>query len=290
MDGAARVHDRGMPLDIRLKPVEELLFRGDIVAVGKFRCPATHPLFRDSGPCSHHTFVFPRAVTGIRHADGTRFTGSPGGMAMYNQHQEYTRERISDTDASDWYTIADDVLLDLMSAHDTHATSKRPFRIAEVASDGVSFLEQRMLFDALDAHRELDANHVEETVLRVIERVLTRAYARAKPRYIDVDAIEHARALIAADPSENVSLRQLARLCELSPFQLCRQFRAHTGETLTRYRHSLRLRFALERLRDKHADLSTLAFDLGYSSHSHFTFVFRRHFGLTPQRYRRAIS
>ena len=64
-----------MALEIHLKPVEALLFRSDVVAVGKFRCPATHPLFRDSGPCSHHTFVFPRTVTGIRHAGGASFTG-----------------------------------------------------------------------------------------------------------------------------------------------------------------------------------------------------------------------
>jgi AraC-like DNA-binding protein len=47
----------------------------------------------------------------------------------------------------------------------------------------------------------------------------------------------------------------------------------------------LRLSRALVEL--PHAnDLTTLAFDLGFSSHSHFTVSFRRAFGCTPSEFR----
>lgn len=270
-----------VPLDIHLKPVESLLFRSDVLAVGKFRCPVTHPLFRDSGPCSHHTFVFPRTMTAIRHDGGPSFVATPGLVVLYNQHQVYTRTAVSEIDASDWYTVADDVLLEMVGAR----SAERPFASAACASDGRSFLEQRMIFDALDRGAELDPMHVEETILRVLHRVLApRREAKLSAR--DVDAVEHARELIARDPSCNTPLRSLASECRLSPFQLCRAFRAHTGETMTRWRHSLRLRLALDRLSDRAADLTSLALDLGYSSHSHFTAVFRRHFGLTPSQFR----
>jgi len=276
-----------MALEIRIKPVESLLFRGDIVAAGRFRCPAAHPLFRDSGPCSHHTFVFPRTATRIRHRGGPEFLATPGSVAFYNQHQLYTRTKVSDVDASDWFTIADDVLLELMSEHDRAATPRRPFRIAESAGDPRSFLEQRMLFDALERVDALDPLQVEETVLRLLRRVVRKAYGAAPARQqAHVDAIEHVRQLIAANPAANVSLRTLAAACGLSPFQLCRLFRARTGETMTRHRHALRLALALERLRDPAVDLTHLALELGYASHSHFTFAFRRHFGITPSRYR----
>jgi AraC-like DNA-binding protein len=39
---------------------------------------------------------------------------------------------------------------------------------------------------------------------------------------------------------------------------------------------------ALEPLADGAGDLTRIALDLGFSSHSHFTAAFRRHFGLTP--------
>jgi AraC-like DNA-binding protein len=269
-----------VPLEIRLKPVETLLFRSDVVAVGKFRCAATHPLFRDSGPCSHHTFVFPRTMTGISHANGPSFVGTPGAVVFYNQHQEYSRRAISEVDASDWYTVADDVLFDIVDAD----SEERPFRAASARVDARTFLEQRMLFDALDRGTQLDPASVEETVLRILGRVWPRAPERARSR--DADAVERVRELIARDPSRSAPLRALARAVGLSPFQLCRAFRAHTGETMTEYRHSLRLRLALDRLRDRRLDLTTLAFDLGYASHSHFTSVFRRQFGITPSVFR----
>lgn len=278
-------------LDVRIKPVETLLFRGELVAVGKFYCPATHALFHDSGPCSQHTIVFPRTMTRIRHESGASFLGNPGSLALYNQDQRYTRTKVSDVDDSDWYTIADDVLLDLMRDLDPHATPERPFRIVEGPSDARSFAEQRILFTTLERGDAIDANDVEESVLRFLGRALHRAYRAAHPsKRIEVDAVEHARQLIARDPSRNTPLRTLASACGLSPFQLCRFFRARTGQTITAYRHGLRLRLSLERLRDTRADLTDLALDLGYSSHSHFTFAFRRHFGFAPSAFRRAIG
>lgn len=279
----------GMPLDIHLKPVEALLFRSDVMAVGKFRCPASHPLYRDSGPCSHHTFVFPRTMTFIRHSGGASFLGDPSAVAFYNQFQEYTRRPVSAVDASDWYTVADDVLLDLVSEHDPKATPRRPFRLSHAPVDARSFLEQRRIFDALAAGLPVDPMHVEETMLRVLQRVLARASgrpSRSDTVQRDAEAVEHVKTLVAASPARSVPLRTLAQATGLSPFQLCRAFRARTGETITRYRHSLRLRLALHRLRDGAPDLTDLALDLGYSSHSHFTFVFRQHFGVTPSEYR----
>ena len=284
-----------MPLDVRIKPVETLLFRGEMVAVGKFRCLATHPLFPDSGPCSHHTIVFPRTITRIRHEDGTTFLGNPGSIGLLNQDLRYTRTRISDIDASDWYTVADDVLLEMLHAVDPRATLERPFRISDGPSDARSFAEQRILCNAWERGDALHAKGVEESVLRFLSRVLGSAYRAEskspKPlRPKEVDAVEHAQQLIARDPVLNMPLRVLADACGLSPFQLCRLFRIRTGDTITAYRHALRLRLALERLHDSRGDLTGVALDLGYSSHSHFTFAFRRHFGFAPSAFLRAIA
>ena len=284
-----------MPLEVRIKPVETLLFRGEMVAVGKFRCLSTHPLFHDSGPCSHHTIVFPRTMTRIRHDNGTSFLGNPGFIGLLNMDQRYTRARVSDIDASDWYTVADDVLLEMLHHVDPRATPERPFRIANGPSDARSFAEQRILFTALERGDELDANGVEESVLRFLARALGTAYRgesrRSKPlQAAEVDAVQHAQHLIALDPASNIPLRVLADACGLSPFQLCRLFRIRTGDTITAHRHALRLRLALERLRDARGDLTGIALDLGYSSHSHFTFAFRRHFGYAPTAFLRAIA
>ena len=69
-------------------------------------------------------------------------------------------------------------------------------------------------------------------------------------------------------------------------FHLCRCFRAGTGLTLHEYRTQLRLRGALEALESGDCDLTRLALDTGFSSHSHFTAAFRRVFDATPSRVR----
>jgi AraC-like DNA-binding protein len=52
--------------------------------------------------------------------------------------------------------------------------------------------------------------------------------------------------------------------------------------TLHRYRIQLRLRRALERLRDPGTELTGLAYELGFSSLSHFSDSFRSTFGVPP--------
>jgi AraC-like DNA-binding protein len=51
----------------------------------------------------------------------------------------------------------------------------------------------------------------------------------------------------------------------------------------------LRLHASLEMLRDPR-DISSIALDLGFTDHSHFTAAFRRRFGVTPSAYRARAS
>jgi AraC-like DNA-binding protein len=98
--------------------------------------------------------------------------------------------------------------------------------------------------------------------------------------------VEGAKNAIASNLDRNVTLHELCTAMHCSPWQLCRAFRRATGQTLTSYRHALRLQVALERLRHRDTDLTELALELGYSSHSHFTHVFHRHLGITPSQVR----
>ena len=98
--------------------------------------------------------------------------------------------------------------------------------------------------------------------------------------------VEAAKQAIARNLERNVTVRDLSRSMRCSPWRLCRAFRRVTGQTLTSYRHALRVQAAVEQLRAGRTDLTQLALELGYSSHSHFTHVFRRHLGITPSQVR----
>ena len=101
--------------------------------------------------------------------------------------------------------------------------------------------------------------------------------------------VEEAKALLSARYTERLTLDELGRAVNVSPFHLARSFRRHTGYTLHEYRTHLRLRAALERLAAGDEDLATIARAVGYSSHSHLTASFRRVFGVPPSRVRRRL-
>jgi AraC-like DNA-binding protein len=102
-------------------------------------------------------------------------------------------------------------------------------------------------------------------------------------------SVEAVKRLIVGTPSAPHHLRDLATDVGVSPFHLARIFRADTGESPHQYLLRIRMDRALSRLSLGESDLSRLAHDLGFSSHSHFSTVFRRHFGDTPARVRASL-
>lgn len=81
---------------------------------------------------------------------------------------------------------------------------------------------------------------------------------------------------------DRLTLADLAAEVGATPFHLCRSFRAVTGWRLHQFRDQVRVRTALELISRRRGDLTGLALELGYSSHSHFTEAFRRSFGVPP--------
>ena len=94
--------------------------------------------------------------------------------------------------------------------------------------------------------------------------------------------VEAARLRLASCPGDDLSLTRLAREAGCSPFHLARVFRQENGLPVHRYLTRLRLALALSRLEQGESNLSALALDLGFSSHGHFTAVFRSAFGVPP--------
>lgn len=82
------------------------------------------------------------------------------------------------------------------------------------------------------------------------------------------------------------TLEDLSAALQMSPFHLCRVFRRATGQTIHHYMDQLRLRHAAAALSQRGVDLATLSVELGFTSHSHFSYRFRQAFGVTPRAWR----
>jgi AraC-like DNA-binding protein len=98
--------------------------------------------------------------------------------------------------------------------------------------------------------------------------------------------VERAKTYLAAELGRSITLAEVARAAGASPGYLTELFRAVEGLPLHAYLNALRLSRALTEL-PAADDLTELALDLGFSSHSHFSARFRRAFGLTPSEFRR---
>jgi AraC-like DNA-binding protein len=87
-----------------------------------------------------------------------------------------------------------------------------------------------------------------------------------------------------------VSLDELALLPGMSPSHFAKKFRHSAGLSLQRFVNRRRLRAAMTMLETGSTPLSQVALDLGFSSQSHFTRLFRDLTGFTPASYRRQIG
>lgn len=97
--------------------------------------------------------------------------------------------------------------------------------------------------------------------------------------------IRQTKEYLEAELASPIRLADVGRAVGASPAYLTHLFRAVEGISLHQYLMQLRLARALVEL--PHADdLTALALEVGFSSHSHFTAAFRRTFGATPSELR----
>lgn len=134
--------------------------------------------------------------------------------------------------------------------------------------------------------RELDELDAAEVLLALLRCALQRDEPRDEPRSATTARlIRRTKEYLEANLSSRVLLGDVARVVGASPAYLTDLFSRTEGVSLHQYLMQLRLARALVEL--PHTDdLTALALDLGFSSHSHFSFVFRRTYGCTPSVFR----
>jgi AraC-like DNA-binding protein len=107
-----------------------------------------------------------------------------------------------------------------------------------------------------------------------------------KQASVEPPAVAKARAFIAAQLGEMLSLEQVARAAGMSPFYFCKVFKAATGLTFTDYVARARVEHTKQRLLNPQVRVSEAAFEAGFQSLSQFNRVFRRVEGQSPSDFR----
>ncbi|GGA27214.1 hypothetical protein GCM10010981_14900 [Dyella nitratireducens] len=167
------------------------------------------------------------------------------------------------------------------------------------AHAGVAFRAQSQRIDArAQALVALLRHSLENGSIEPLEAealVLTLVCRSLGPRTSRQPASTHARrrladrvkVLLASDLSRRWTLAEIGKEIGSSPVYLTQVFRQVEGMPLYRYQLQLRLARSLDLIKH-YDDLSALALELGFSSHSHFASAFRQAYGHSPADFRRS--
>ena len=180
-----------------------------------------------------------------------------------------------------------DVLAEIAGANGASLAEHPLFRRrARRADSRLQVLRTRFLHGvaANPPSEELEA---EEALVALLRQALCDGEsARAAPHgAATARLLRRAKEYLEAELANPIRLADVARAAGASPAYLTDLFRRAEGASLHRYLVQLRLARALIELPHA-ADLTALALDVGFSSHSHFSATFRRAFGTTPSAFR----
>ncbi|CUH96219.1 hypothetical protein P22_2308 [Propionispora sp. 2/2-37] len=125
----------------------------------------------------------------------------------------------------------------------------------------------------------------------VTEFVLRHAdeYSTVKSAKQDNQAVSLAREYIEDTYTQNLSLKKLSVICNLSPFHLIRIFKESVGIPPHVYLKQVRIKRAKELLA-KGLSMSFIAQETGFADQSHFAKQFKQITGITPKKYSNIIQ
>lgn len=277
----------------------KVLFESGVVQIGATRCPASHPDFESPGPIQRHAFYLGGTPVHIVRSGQATTLADATTVSFHHRGEEPERRAFEEEgDCSNWFAVTPDCLLATLESLDATVNERieRPFLRSQGPCSPRAFLMQRLLIDELTSAALPDRLRVEESALELLSEVTRGAGAvlvgkapsrnHRGPRSMALAS--ETQELISASYRSGLSLAQIAEQVGSSPFHLSRVFRTQTGWSLHGFRNQLRLRAAAAAVLQGESDLTQLALDLGFSSHSHLTTAFKKAFGLAPSALREA--
>ncbi len=262
----------------------ERLLTTDLVSVCHVNCRGTCR-HRSAEECASHThFVFPFRGVYLRHVGSDQAVADANHVLFFNAQQGYqVSHPVSGGDTSLVVSLAQPLLAELAPK-------------SLLTGSPLVFNQQAMRIDARTQALAMLLNHslrigsvesleAEALSLTLISRAIGPRTARASgATYSRRRLVDRVKVLLASDLSRRWTLAEIAGEIRGSPVYLTQVFQQVEGLPLYRYHLRLRLARALDLVAGC-ADLSGLAQDLGFSSHSHFTAAFKQAYGRTPSEF-----
>lgn len=242
---------------------------------------------RSAEECTSSThLVFPYRGVYLRHVGGDQAVADANHVLFFNAGEGYqVSHPVSGGDANLSLSLSEPLLRELAPAGLLGPGASPGFRRQHLRIDPRAQALVALLRHNLRAGT-VEPLEAESLLLTLVCRSLgprTSHEPGASPSRQRL--VDRVKLLLAGDLSRRWTLAEIAREIGGSPVYLTQVFQQVEGLPLYRYHLRLRLARALDAI-PAHEDLSTLAQDLGFSSHSHFTAAFKQAYGVSPSAFK----
>jgi two-component system response regulator YesN len=101
--------------------------------------------------------------------------------------------------------------------------------------------------------------------------------------------IARAKAFMEENYSKDISLDDVSRIVDISPYYFSKLFKEVTGENFIEYLTNIRIEEAKKLLQNRELSIKNICVDTGYSDPNYFSRIFKKQVGITPTEYRERI-
>jgi AraC family transcriptional regulator len=258
------------------------LLSTETVSLRNVRCAGTceHRTPEESASTTH--LVFPYRGIYLRHVGQDQAVADANHVLFFNASEGYqVSHPVAGGDSSLSLTLSDPTLRELAPSAILSDRAITGFRLQHQGIDPRAQALVALLRHGLD-NGTIEPLEAENLTLTLVCRSLgPRTSHECRATHGRRRLTDRVKVLLASDLSRRWTLAEIAAEIRGSPVYLTQVFQQVEGIPLYRYHLRLRLARALD-LIARYDDLSTLAADLGFSSHSHFSAAFHQAYGRSP--------
>jgi AraC-like DNA-binding protein len=260
-------------------------------SVWNVMCPGhIRPLADEECATTTH-LVFPYRGVYVHHVGSSHTVVEASQVLFINEDEPYrVSHPIDGGDSALSIRVAPETLLELTPLGFRHPKGRAAFDRLGVRADNrtqqlAATVRQRLRRGTVDA---LEA---EELTVELVRHTLgEKRWSAPNSNGIGPRRLaDRVKLLVSSDVGRRWTLSDAAKSVGVSPVYLTQAFKHVEGVPLYRYHLGLRLARSLDLLAD-YDDLTDLALDLGFTSHSHFTAAFGKVYGVTPSAFQRSIA
>jgi AraC-like DNA-binding protein len=250
-----------------------------------------------AGTCRHKSaeecagavhLVFPYRGAYVRHLGSNDAVAEANQLLFFNPGEGYrVSHPIRGGDASLDVKVEESLLRELTPRALVRDGASLAFRMQRLRIDPAAQALVALLRHSL--HEGVaEPLEAESLALTLVRRALGPRTARTAAGSVGRQKlVDRAKLVLASDPSRRWTLSDIAAEVGGSAVYLTQVFQQVEGVPLYRYQLHLRLARALDLL-GEYDDLTSLSFDLGFSSHSHFSAAFQRTYERSPSEFRQS--